>query len=95
MTEFVQPIHKCIEDLFSLDIEALCNLSDHLKHHIPDSLGESESHAAFDSINKESAHGLIVREAFGGGELIVQHRCDGGIINQTKYMPIATQIRQL
>ena len=81
MTEFVRPIHKCIEDLFILDIEALCNLSDHLKHHIPDSLGESEFHTVLDSIPEESAHGLVVRESSGGGELVVLYGCDGSHCN--------------
>ena len=45
MTEFIRPIHQRIEDLFIFDIEAQCNLADHLKHYIPDSLGESKFHA--------------------------------------------------
>ncbi len=78
MTEFVRPIQERIEDFLILDIEALCNHTDHLKYHIPDSLSESEFHAAFDSIIKESANGLIVRETLGGGEKIVLHGRDGG-----------------
>ena len=95
MTEFVRPIQERIEDFLILDIEALCNHADHLKYHIPDSLSESELHATFDSIIEESAHGLIVREALGGGEQVILHGRDGGIINQSKFMPIATQIRRL
>ena len=71
MTEFVRPIQERIEDFLILDIEALCNHADHLKYHIPDSLSESELHAALDSITEESAHSPVVREALGGGEQIV------------------------
>ena len=78
MTEFVRPIQERIEDLLILDIEALCNHADHLKYHIPDSLSESELHAAFDSIIEEPAHGLIVRETLGSGEQIVLNGRDGG-----------------
>ena len=77
MTEFVGPIHKHIEDLFILDVEALCYLADKLKHHIPDSLSESKFHAALDSIIEESANGLVIRETSGDGEKIVLHGCDG------------------
>ena len=77
MTEFIRPIHKHIEDLFILDVEAFCYLSDELKHHIPDSLCESKFHAAFDSVTEESANGLIIREMSGGGEEIVLHGSDG------------------
>jgi len=45
MTEFVRPIQESIEDILILDIETLCDLADHLKHNIPDSLSESEFHA--------------------------------------------------
>ena len=76
MTEFVRPIQERIEDFLILDIEALRNHADYLKYHIPDSLSESELHATFDSIIEESAHGLIVREALGGGEQIVLHGRD-------------------
>ena len=76
MTEFVRPIQERIEDFLILDIEALCNHADHLKYHIPDSLSESELHAALDSIIEESAHSLVVREALGGGEQIVLHGRD-------------------
>jgi len=70
MSEFVRPIQERIEDFFILDIEALCNHADYLKYHIPDSLSKSGFHASFDSIFEESANGLIVREALGGGEHI-------------------------
>jgi hypothetical protein len=76
MAEFIRPIHKCIEDLFILDIEALCYLTDHLKHYIPDSLSESKFHATLSSILEEGTHGFVVREPFGGRERIVLHgRC--------------------
>jgi len=81
MFEFVRPIQEHIEDFLILDIEALCNHADHLEYHIPDSLCESEFHAAFDSIIEESAHGLIVREALCGGEQIILHGRDGGHCN--------------
>ena len=77
MTEFIRPIHQHIEDLFILDVEAFCYLSDELKHHIPDSLCESKFHAAFDSVTEESANGLVIRETSGGGEEIVLHGSDG------------------
>lgn len=54
MTEFARPIQERIEDFLVLDKETLCNHADHLKYQIPDSLSESEFHAAFDSIIEES-----------------------------------------
>ena len=66
MTEFIRSIHKRIKDLFILDTEAQCNLADHLKHYIPDSLGESEFRATLGSILEECTHGLVVREPSGG-----------------------------
>ena len=78
MTEFVRPIHKRIEDLFILDIEALCYLTDHLKHYIPNSLCERKFHAALSSILEEATHGFVVREPFGGREQIVLYGRDSG-----------------
>ena len=83
MTEFVRSIQERIEDLFIFDVEAQCNLADHLKHYIPDSLSESKFHATLGSILEKSTHGLVVREPSGGREQIVLHGRDSGIINQT------------
>lgn len=63
--------------MFIFDIEAQCNLANHLKHYIPDSLSESKFHATLGSILEESAHGLVVREPSGGREQIVLHGRDG------------------
>ena len=76
MTEFVRPIQESIEDFLILDIETLCDFADHLKHYIPDSLSESEFHATFGSILKESANGLVVRKPSGGREQIVLYGRD-------------------
>ena len=81
MTKFVRPIYKHVKDLFILDIEALCNLSDHYQYHVPDSLVESEFHATHGGILKQSADCLIVREASVGGEQVVLHGGDGGHCN--------------
>ena len=78
MTEFVRPIQERIEDFLILDIEALCNHADYLKYHFPDSLSESEFHAADGSILEESTDSLIVREASCGGKQIVLQGRDGG-----------------
>lgn len=81
MTEFIRPIHQRIEDLFIFDIEAQCNLADHLKHYISDSLGESEFHATLGCILEESDHRLILGEPSGGREQVVLHGYDGGHCN--------------
>ena len=81
MTEFIRSIHKRIKDLFILDTEAQCNLADHLKHYIPDSLGESKFRATLGSILEECTHGLVVREPSGGREQIVLHGRDSGHCN--------------
>ena len=77
MTEFVRPIYEHVEDLFILDVEALCNFAYELEYYIPDSLSESEFHATFGSILEESSDCLIVREPSGGGEQVVLHGGDG------------------
>ena len=77
MTDFVRPIHEHVEDLFILDVEALCDFADELKYYIPDSLSESEFHATFSSILEESPDCLIIREPSCSGEQVVLHGGDG------------------
>ena len=77
MTEFVRSIQKRIEDVLILDVEALCDFADELKYYIPDSLGESEFHAAFGCILEKSPDCFIVREPSGSGEQVVLHGGDG------------------
>lgn len=76
--EFVRPVYEHVKDLFILDVEAFRDFTDEFKHHIPDSLGESEFHAAHGGILEESAYGFVVGEALGRGEQAVLHGRDGG-----------------
>ena len=81
MIEFIRAIDKHIDDMFILDAEAFRDFTDELKHHVPDSLGESEFDATNGGILEESPHGLVVGEAPGRGEQVVLHGCDGGHCN--------------
>lgn len=78
MIEFVRPVYEHVKDLFILDVEAFRDFADEFKHRVPDSLGESEFHAAHGGVLEESAHGLVVGEAPGRGEQAVLHGRDGG-----------------
>ena len=60
MTEFVRSIHKHVEDMFVLDVEALGDFMDDFKQRVPDSLGERGLDAADGGILEEPAHGLVV-----------------------------------
>ena len=81
MIEFVRAINKHIEDMFILDAEAFRDFTDELKHHVTDSLVESEFDATNGGTHEESPHDLVVGEAPGRGEQVVLHGCDGDHCN--------------
>ena len=78
MIEFVRLVEEQVEDLLVLDVEAFRDYADEFKQHTPDSLREGEFHAVHGGILEESADGLVVGEAPGGGEQVVLQGRDGG-----------------
>lgn len=73
MVEFVSPVHKQIEDVFILDVEALCDFDDKFLKSLPDSLGDTQILAVFHSVLEKSANSGIIGEAFGRGQNIILH----------------------
>jgi hypothetical protein len=60
MIEFVRAVHKHVEDLIVLDVEALCDLADQFKHHVSYPLCERKLDAVSDCIVEEASEGLVV-----------------------------------
>ena len=76
MIEFVRTIHKHVEDVFILDVEALCNLLNQLQESIPYPVGDAELLSAQDDITEESADCFVVGKSLGYGKKVILHGRD-------------------
>lgn len=73
MVEFVSSVHKQIEDVVILDVEALCNLNDQLLKCFPNPLSNTQLLTLFNGILEKTTDGSVIRETLCRRQYVVLH----------------------